>query len=136
MKSWKVRLSLVLAMLAMLLAVSIPAVAEDVTFSIECDVDGDGLSGEDIEDLFDNDGDGVTDEDSGLECLETAQEVADALGGEVGDTNFECTEVDDDGDGSVDEEDDDNGLDDDGDGSVDEEVDDCEEGTFSFEVDF
>jgi hypothetical protein len=79
MKSWKTRVGLVCTMLAMVLAVSIPAVAvdvddfedvvedefaaaEDVDCSVE-DEDGDGLFEEDVVDGLDNDFDGSTDEE-------------------------------------------------------------------------
>jgi hypothetical protein len=70
MKSWKTRLGLVLAMLAMVLAVSIPAVADEDDFNefleaelagdvsiedIDCDVDDDGWHDDDDDD-DDNDG--------------------------------------------------------------------------------
>jgi hypothetical protein len=41
MKSWKTRLLMVLAALAMVLAVSIPAIADDV--DVSCDVDDGGV---------------------------------------------------------------------------------------------
>jgi hypothetical protein len=81
MKSWKSRLGLVLTMLAMLLAVSLPAVADDAEeladqlfeegelgaddFDLEDCVldDGDGLTDEELENLLDDDGDGSVDED-------------------------------------------------------------------------
>lgn len=125
MKNTKARLLALLAVMAMLMAVSVPVSAQDVTFTLDdCDVDGDGWSGEDVEDGIDNDGDGWLDEDNGLDCWDTAQEIADALGGEITDADFDCTEFDNDGDGE----------DDDGDGETDEDDGVCEEGTLTFDV--
>ena len=100
MKSWKVRLGLVLTMLAMLLTVSVPAAAEHDDG--ECDFDGDDWVSE-----------------------EEAEDCADALEDLTGaDVEVFCAD-DDDGDGWVDEDGDDDGEDDDEDGWVDED-DDCE----------
>ena len=69
MKSWKIRLGLILAMLAMVLAVSVPAVADEFDESffedelagdaqiedVDCDVDDDGWN-DDEDDDDDNDG--------------------------------------------------------------------------------
>jgi hypothetical protein len=80
MKSWKARVGLVCTMLAMVLAVSIPAVADvdlgDFEDAVEdefvgvddvdcsfADDDGDGLFDEEAFDGEDNDFDGLTDED-------------------------------------------------------------------------
>ncbi len=75
MQGWKMRLSLVLTMMAMLLAVSVPAVADefdDLAFEAEvedCELvstgndDGDWLEDEDEADGHDDDGDGWEGED-------------------------------------------------------------------------
>lgn len=46
MKSWKTRLSVVLAMLAMMLVVSVPALADSV--EVECDADDGGVCEENV----------------------------------------------------------------------------------------
>jgi hypothetical protein len=46
MKSWKTRLSVVLAMLAMVLVASVPAVADSV--DVECDADDGGVCEENV----------------------------------------------------------------------------------------
>ena len=98
--SWKTRLGLVLTMFAMLLAVSVPAVAQDV--DDECDFDGD---------------DSVSEEE--------ADDCADALEDLTGaDISVLCID-DDDEDGLIDEDGDNDGEDDDEDGEVDED-DDCD----------
>ena len=100
MKSWKMRLGLVLTALAMLLAVSMPAVAQSV--DDDCDFDGDDFVSE-----------------------EEAEDCADALEALTGaDVEVICAD-DDDGDGSFDEDGDNDGEDDDEDGWVDED-DDCD----------
>ncbi len=114
MKSWKARLGLVLTMVAMVLAVSIPAVAEDDNCGDRCenrldrledvfgfDIDEDDLDRDDIEDIRDFNDDDF--EDFSFE----AEDVA-----------FFCG--DDDGDGSIDEDDSD-GIDNDLDGLLDED---------------
>ena len=73
MQSWKVRLSLVLTMLAMLLAVSVPAVAQADEFdgfsdlAAEVEEECDELGDEDLDgftngDDEDNDNDGISDD--------------------------------------------------------------------------
>ena len=86
MKSLATRLGLLLAMLTMVLAVSVPAMADDeddfdesfdegdYTAQVEledCDIfdeDGDGVDDEEIADGIDNDGFGDIDEDVQLLC--------------------------------------------------------------------
>jgi hypothetical protein len=46
MKSWKTRLSLVLAMLAVMLVASVPAVAD--SFEVECEADDGGACKKDV----------------------------------------------------------------------------------------
>ena len=46
MKSWKVRLSVVLAMLAMVLVAAVPAVADSV--EVECEADDGGICKRDV----------------------------------------------------------------------------------------
>jgi hypothetical protein len=46
MKSWKTRLSVVLAMLAMMLVVSVPALADSV--EVECDAEDGGVCEENV----------------------------------------------------------------------------------------
>ena|SRR5215207_5134530 len=101
MQSWKARLSLVLAMSAMLLMVSVPAMASH-DGDDECDFDGD---------------DSVSEEEA-EDCADAIEDALDA------DVTVVCAD-DDDGDGWFDEDGDDDGEDDDGDGWVDED-DDCD----------
>ena len=99
--SGKARLGILLAMLAMLLAVSVPAAAEHDDG--ECDFDGD---------------DSVSEEE--------AEDCADAIEDFTGaDVDVVCTADDDDEDGLFDEDGDNDGEDDDEDGEVDED-DDCD----------
>ncbi len=91
MKSWKARLGLVLAMLAMVLAVSVPAMADSADDYVDelleegefeaddldledcvLDNDGDGFTDEEIENFLDDDGDELVDEDL-AEDLEDAE---------------------------------------------------------------
>ena len=137
MKSWKTRLGLVLAMLAMVLAVSVPAMAdhegdfeefldeEEFVVEVEledCDIvdeDGDGVDDEEIFDGFDNDGDISIDEDVELLC----EVESDAFGDfsyltdfdEFDDEDVEefCEDLD--GDYSCDDDDNDDDDDDDDD---------------------
>ena len=112
MKGWKVRLGLVLTMLAMLLAVSVPAMAQDI--DDECDFDGDDWVSE-----------------------EEAEDCADAIEDWFGfgaDVDVFCAD-DDDGDGWIDEDGDDDGEDDDEDGEVDED-DDCDPDDLTYVVEF
>ena len=137
MKSWKMRLGLVLTALAMLLAVSIPAMAEDLDFDgledsledefveeveiddvdcFEADEDGDGLIDEDLPDGFDNDFDGEVDEE--IVCI-VEFEIGDFEGEFVLIEDFDLDGIeddeddDDDNDGIFDDEDDDDDNDDD-----------------------
>jgi hypothetical protein len=88
MKSWTARVGLVLAMLAMVLAVSIPAMADDAEDLVDdlleeeelsasdledcvLDDDGDGLTDEELENLIDDDGDALVDEDLEVTCTTT-----------------------------------------------------------------
>jgi hypothetical protein len=103
MMSWKTRLGLVLTMFAMLLAVSVPAVADH------------------DDDLCDFDGDDSVSEEEAEECAEA---IEDSLPSRY-DVEVLC-EDDDDGDGWFDEDGDDDGEDDDEDGWVDED-DDCDD---------
>jgi hypothetical protein len=108
MQIWKVRLSVALAMLAMVLAVSVSAIAQDDLEA--CDFDEDEYISE-----------------------EEADACADAIEDVLGlDANVYCAD-DDDGDGSSDEDGDDDGEDDDEDGSIDED-DDCEEYVIAVEA--
>ena len=104
MKSWKTRLGLVLTMLALVLAVSVPAVAEDDNCGDRCenrldrledvfgfDIDEDDLDGDDFEDIrdfdFDDDGDGLVNEDDSCG-------IDDDLDGLFDEDNFtECDEL-------------------------------------------
>jgi hypothetical protein len=109
--SGKVRLGIILAMLAMVLAVSVPAMAQDVD---ECDFDEDDFVSE-----------------------EEAEDCADALEDSFGlgaDVDVVCVD-DDDGDGFLDEDGDDDGEDDDEDGEVDED-DDCDPDDLAYVVTF
>ncbi|MDQ4062486.1 MAG: hypothetical protein M3122_00980 [Actinomycetota bacterium] len=116
MKSWKTRLGLVLTMLALVLAVSVPAVAEDDNCGDRCenrldrpedvfgfDIDEDDLDRDDIEDIRD---------------FEFDDDDFEDISFEVEDVKFFCG--DDDGDGLV-NEDDSGGIDDDLDGLFDED---------------
>ena len=111
MQSWKARLGLMLTVLAMLIAVSVPAVAQDLD---ACDFDGDDYVSE-----------------------EEAEDCGDAIEDSLGfgaDVDVYCGD-DDDGDGSFDEDGDDDGEDDDEDGSVDED-DDCDSDDLYYVVEF
>jgi hypothetical protein len=86
MKSWTLRLGLVLTMLAMLLAVSVPTMAD--TTIVCLDDDGDGVVNDDPVDGWDDDGDGVDGEDDNWEgCddlallvpLDDAEDLCDDL---------------------------------------------------------
>ena len=122
MKSWKARLGLVLTMLAMVLVVSIPAVADNDRDCINrdgdrfCEVNGDrDFDHGDFRHLCeDNDSDDCDLEDVDFEDLR----FFDDLDFEVDDVEFVCG--DNDGDGSVDEDAVD-GLDNDLDGLLDED---------------
>ncbi len=116
MKSWKTRLGLMLTMLALVLAVSVPAVAEDDNCGDRCenrldrledvfgfDIDEDDLDRDDIEDIRD---------------FEFDDDDFEDISFEVEDVEFFCG--DDDGDGLVNEDDSD-GIDDDLDGLFDED---------------
>lgn len=145
MKSWKARLGLVLTMLAMVLAVSIPAVADNDRddihrecfpfcndrhdndrddFRLFCD-DNDDCDRDDIRDLCDDFGDdGDCDIEELIDDCEDGDEE-DCDFGDFDDLDFEVDNVelvcgDNDGDGSVDEDVVD-GLDNDGDLQVDED---------------
>jgi hypothetical protein len=137
MKSWKVRLGLVLAMLAMVLAVSIPAVADEDDFEdfleaelagevevddVDCDDDNDGWHNDEDDD-DDNDGwnddedddddnDGWNDDDD-VECvveLDVAGEEVEVLISDLDGDGWNDDEDDDE-----DDDDEDNGDDDDDD---------------------
>ncbi len=133
MISGKARLGLVLAMLAMVLAVSIPAVADDFEDFVEdelagdvdiqdvdCDVDDDGWNDDEDDD---DDNDGWNDDDD-VECvveLDVAGEEVEVLIDDFdGDGWNDDEDDDDDNDGWHDDEDDD----DDNDGWHDDEDDD------------
>lgn len=120
MKSWKMRLGLVLTVLAMVLVISIPAVADNDRDCINrdgdrfCEVNGDGNGDNDrdnIEDFCDDNGDDGDEEDCDFGFL-------DGSDFEIGDVQLVCG--DNDGDGSVDEDAVD-GLDNDLDGLLDED---------------
>ena len=104
--SGRARLGILLAMLAMLLAVSVPAVAEHD--DDPCDFDEDDSSSEE-------------------EAEECAEAIEDSLPFGY-DVDVIC-EDDDDGDGWFDEDGDDDGEDDDEDGWVDED-DDCDDPSY------
>lgn len=127
MKSWKTRLGLVLTMLALVLAVSVPAVAEDDNCGDRCenrldrledvfgfDIDEDDLDRDDIEDIRDFDFDDNDFED----IRDFDDDDFEDISFEADDVEFFCG--DDDGDGLVDEDDSD-GIDDDLDGLFDED---------------
>jgi hypothetical protein len=147
MKSWTTRLGLLLTMLAMVLVISIPAVADEDDFEeflaaeltgdvevddVDCDVDSDGWS--DFED-DDDDNDGWSDfedddddndgwnDDEDVECvveLDVAGEEVEVLIDDLdGDGWSDFEDDDDDNDGWSDFEDDD----DDNDGWNDDEDD-------------
>jgi hypothetical protein len=113
MKSWMARLGLILAMLAMLLAVSVPAMAQldDELDEFELDVgdceivssgddDGDGVEDEDESDGIDDDEDGWEGEDGfWLVCELELDFDLDGINDDEDD--------DDDNDGINDDEDDD-----------------------------
>src|SRR5215204_885589 len=99
--SGKVRLGIILAMLAMVLAVSVPAMAQDVD---ECDFDENGF---------------VSDEEAD-ECVDALEDSLEDSLGLGADVDAVCVD-DDDGDGLLDEDGDDDGEDDDEDGEVDED---------------
>ena len=128
MKSWKIRLTLLVAMLALVLAVSVPAVAEVDDCGDRCEnrldrledrfgfeIDEDDLDGDDIEDIRDFDFD---DDDFDEEDFDFNDDDFEDFSFESEDVEFFCG--DDDGDGSVDEDDSD-GIDDDLDGLFDED---------------
>ena len=121
--SGKVRLGIILAMLAMVLAVSVPAMAQDVD---ECDFDENGfVSEEEADDCTDEDDPCDFDGDDSV-SEEEADDCADALEDSTGaDVDVVCTADDDDEDGLFDEDGDNDGEDDDEDGEVDED-DDCD----------
>src|SRR5215204_7831721 len=128
--SGKVRLGIILAMLAMLLAVSVPAMAQDVD---ECDFDENGfVSEEEVDDCTDEDDPCDFDGDDSV-SEEEADDCADALEDLTGaDVQVLCVD-DDDEDGLIDEDGDDDGEDDDEDGLVDED-DDCDADNLVFVV--
>ena len=111
MQSWKVRLGLMLTLLTMLIAVAVPASAQDFD---ECDFDGDDFVSE-----------------------EEADDCGDAIEDFLpfgADVEVFCGD-DDDLDGFFDEDGDDDGEDDDGDGFFDED-DDCDEDDLFYVVEF
>src|ERR687885_425995 len=107
--SGKARLGIILAMLAMLLAVSVPAMAQDVD---ECDFDENGFVSEeeaddctDEDDPCDFDGDDSVSEEEADDCADALEDLTGA------DVQVLCVDGDDDGedddeDGLVDEDDD------------------------------
>jgi hypothetical protein len=130
MKSWKMRLGLVLTMLAMVLAVSIPAMADNDRDCINrggdrfCEVDGNdhfrNFDRDDIRDLCDDFGDEDDCDINDLDDLEADDfGFFDASDIDVDDLRFVCG--DDDVDGFVDEDPVD-GLDNDVDGQLDEDA--------------
>src|SRR5215204_162252 len=127
--SGKVRLGIILAMLAMVLAVSVPAMAQDVN---ECDFDENGfVSDEEADECVDEDVDECDFDEDDFVSDEEADECADALEDSLedslglgADVDAVCVD-DDDGDGLLDEDGDNDGEDDDEDGEVDED-DDCD----------
>ena len=136
MKSWKVRLGLMLTMLAMLLAVAVPASAQELWAQYgpgECWVDVDGNTWcpwdpslvapvEVVEEDVDDDDEFVTDFESFEDELDDFADVVE---------DFE--EFDEDFDGDLDAFfDDDDDCDDDDDGDCDDDDDDDDEFDFSF----
>jgi hypothetical protein len=128
--SGKARLGIILAMLAMLLAVSVPAMAQDVD---ECDFDENGFVSEeeaddctDEDDPCDFDGDDSVSEEEADDCADALEDLTGA------DVQVLCVD-DDDEDGLIDEDGDDDGEDDDEDGLVDED-DDCDADNLVFVV--
>ena|SRR5215208_5860676 len=111
MQSWKLRLGLMLTLLTMLIAVSVPASAQDLD---ACDFDEDDFVSEE-------------------EADDCGDAIEDTLGVGV-DVDVFCSD-DDDGDGFFDEDGDDDGEDDDGDGFFDED-DDCDANDLEFILDF
>ena len=125
MKSWKTRLGLVLTMLAMVLAVSVPAMAdhdeEELAFEVEvedCELvstgndDFDELEDEDELDGIDQDGDLLDGEDGYWVVCEVEYDFDDdALEGlsfdEFEDLSFDDDDDDDDDDHDDDDDDDD-----------------------------
>ena len=134
--SGKARLGIILAMLAMLLAVSVPAMAQDVD---ECDFDENGFVSEeeaddctDEDDPCDFDGDDSVSEEEADDCADALEDSLEDSLGLGADVDAVCVD-DDDGDGLLDEDGDDDGEDDDEDGLVDED-DDCDADNLVFVV--